>query len=643
MPRTQRHRSLLRRTGVLLSLVLSPWLIALPARAADLLKTDVLGVFAHPDDETGVAATLARYALGHSNAVANVYVTRGEGGGNMVGTQSGDALGLLREGELRRCLAVLGVRSAYFLDQKDFFYTESRAATFKKWDHAACLARLVRLIRTLRPEVILTMNPTPTPGQHGHHQGAGILATEAFAAAADPRFEPAQLEQEGLHPWQARKLFYSGTLGPWSTTIATTDLLPQGVSAADVAGEALSHHVSQAFGNFARSPWLRRPQVFSLIRSTVPPVSAAQDLLVGLPAPEATVPLPLVDPPAPTPLRFVPRRAISWFREWAATQHLEWMAAEFPADLPVVRGEPNVVELEIDPALESSWRSGLQWELPPGWTIARRPTWSRPPRAGAQARLHVPVIPPADASTDTEIIARFRDGDRTAEARAKLHPVPQSRIPRVRRLALDDSWTATLKSAALLPITERQTWQGTPRDAADSSAEVLVAHDGEHLAVEVRVQDEAVVSNIEPDDIKGHWRSDSVEICLDPQAGAEDTTECFKVGIFPFDTQGHVRAARDADARQGPVERTAPGLQIASQRTPTGYVVRALIPLDLVSGSGSGAPRRGARRLGFNVLIYDGDKPDAARGENINESRLAWAPRSGIQGRPEDWGRIDLE
>jgi hypothetical protein len=48
-------------------------------------------------------------------------------------------------------------------------------------------------------------------------------------------------------------------------------------------------------------------------------------------------------------------------------------------------------------------------------------------------------------------------------------------------------------------------------------------------------------------------------------------------------------------------------------------------------------------RLGFNVLIYDGDKADAAPGENINRVRLAWAPRPGVQGRPEDWGRLDLK
>jgi len=43
------------------------------------------------------------------------------------------------------------------------------------------------------------------------------------------------------------------------------------------------------------------------------------------------------------------------------------------------------------------------------------------------------------------------------------------------------------------------------------------------------------------------------------------------------------------------------------------------------------------------LIVYDGDKADAARGENINKSRLAWSPRPGVQGRPEDWGRIELE
>lgn len=116
-----------------------------PPQGAALLKADLLAIFAHPDDETGMASALARYALGEDAVVAHVYATRGEGGGNMVGTQAGPALGLLREAELREALTILGVRHCHFLDQLDWAYTESAAATLRKWDKEAALERLVRI------------------------------------------------------------------------------------------------------------------------------------------------------------------------------------------------------------------------------------------------------------------------------------------------------------------------------------------------------------------------------------------------------------------------------------------------------------------------------------------------------------------
>jgi hypothetical protein len=183
-----------------------------------------------------------------------------------------------------------------------------------------------------------------------------------------------------------------------------------------------------------------------------------------------------------------------------------------------------------------------------------------------------------------------------------------------------------------------KSWQGKSDGADDLSGVFRVAHDGRTLFVEVRVRDDRVVSNIAPDDIKGHWRSDSVEICIDPAAGAEHTLGCWKAGIFPFDSAGVVRAARDADADPGPVEKHSPGARFLSWRTASGYVVRASVPLR-EAGFAPGRPGR----AGFNVLLYDGDKADAAPGENINRTRLAWAPRPGVQGRPEDWGRIDFE
>ena len=169
---------------------------------ADLLKTDILAVLAHPDDELTMAATVARYALVGKKRIAHVYCTRGEGGGNMVGTQWGPALGILRERELRDCLDILGVQACYFLDQVDWAYTESATMTLEKWDYEAEVGRLTRIIRTLRPDVVLTMSPFPRPGWHGHHQAAGMLAVEATAAAADQRQFPRQIKREGLTVWR---------------------------------------------------------------------------------------------------------------------------------------------------------------------------------------------------------------------------------------------------------------------------------------------------------------------------------------------------------------------------------------------------------------------------------------------------------
>ena len=99
-----------------------------------------------------------------------------------------------------------------------------------------------------------------------------------------------------------------------------------------------------------------------------------------------------------------------------------------------------------------------------------------------------------------------------------------------------------------------------------------------------------------------------------------------------------VRAARDADANQGVVEETAPGVRLHSERTSDGYRIQAVLPFNEL---GLTYPK--TNRIGFNLIIYDGDKANAALGENINKSRIAWAPRPGVQGRPEDWGRLELQ
>jgi len=595
---------------------------------AERLKVDLLGVFAHPDDETGVAATIAALAHGSGRTIAHAYCTRGEGGGNMVGTQAGPALGILREIELRDALRDLGVRQVHFLDKADFAYTESLSITLDRWNHEDTLGRLVRLVRVLRPEVLITMNPAPSPGQHGNHQAAGWLATEAFEAAADPSRFPDHLRIEGLSPWRPRRLFYSGVTGDPSQAVSMplTRPLPDGRLPVAVAAEALSNHRSQAFGSIAQSPWFRRTtnQWFTPVLSVLPTDPSRADLFQGLPVPGACPPrwdgFPAPAPAEDPAFSFAPRPAVARYREFVRAHRIAHAAQSFQADLPVVAGQETSLSLIRD---RSRVSGPVRLQVPTGWT------------ARMTSADQVGVTAPREAREDATLDAIV--GEHRATVR--LHPIPFLTIPRVsplpwNRHADDPAW-ASLPSIAIGP---ESSWQGRSDRDSDCSGRFRVAHDGKNLWVEVRVADTVVVSNIDPDDIKGHWRSDSVELCVDPGAGAEHTLGCWKAGIFPFDRSGQVRGARDADADPGPLERHSPGTRLLSWRTPEGYTIRAVIPLQELGLRG----KRGTR-AGFNVLIYDGDKADALPGENINRTRLAWSPRPGVQGRPEDWGRIVLE
>jgi LmbE family N-acetylglucosaminyl deacetylase len=609
-----------------------------PKQGAALLKTDILGVFAHPDDETGVAATLAFYAHGRNAVVANVYCTRGESGGNMVGTQWGTSLGILREAELRDCLSTIGVRYCYFLDQLDWAYTESVSATLDKWGKEQTLEKLVRLVRALRPEVIVTMNPAPTPGQHGHHQAAGVLATEAFSAAADPTRFPLQISKEGLTPWQPRRLFYSGgSTNQIVATIAVNDPLPDGRTPAQLAGRALANHRSQAFGNFSDSPWLRRPQRFLLVKGFVPNTGLDHDLLGGLPSNEiAPVELAPANPADGVTLRFRPRPAVSNYEQWVREQHIEHVAAQFQPDLSLVRGEAGEIEVELVNGSSAALEGELEFEAPPGWRIeAQHPKI----RIDRQQNLRLParLFIPESALNDEDISVRLTSAGEPLKATTRIHTLPRARATKTMKVPPLDGSADAWKNSPGLEITPEQIVQGKVADATDSSASFRLAHNGKTLFIDVQVRDNVIVTNIAPNDIRGHWRSDSVEICIDPAVGSEHTMGCYKIGVFPWDSTGVVRAARDADANQGPIEETAPGTRIASSRTADGYRVQAAIPFSEIG------LKKGQSRLGFNLIIYDGDKADAAPGENINKSRIAWAPRSGVQGRPEDWGRIDLE
>src|SRR6202451_2316765 len=179
-------------------------------------KVDILLVVAHPDDEGAATAYLAR-AIDEGKHVAVFDGTRGNNGGNEVGTEQAGALGAVREIEARRALATLGIADVWFLGGQDTA-SQDVLQSLANWQHGAALEQLVRLMRLTRPEVVLTFLPGTFIGEdHGDHQAAGVLATEAFDLAGDPTVFPSQVAVplrrlepylEGLRPWQPKKIYY---------------------------------------------------------------------------------------------------------------------------------------------------------------------------------------------------------------------------------------------------------------------------------------------------------------------------------------------------------------------------------------------------------------------------------------------------
>src|ERR1700680_1772964 len=188
-----------------------------PLRAPDeRYKVDCLLVGAHPDDEGAATAYLAR-AMDEGKRVAVVYGTRGSSGANEVGAEQAAALGAVREIEARRALSQLGIAEVWFLDGKDTA-SQNVLQSLSNWNHGETLQQLVRLMRLTRPEVVLKFLPGTFIGEdHGDHQAAGGLATEAFDMSGDPVAFPEQLAGatkrlepllDNLRPWQPKKLYY---------------------------------------------------------------------------------------------------------------------------------------------------------------------------------------------------------------------------------------------------------------------------------------------------------------------------------------------------------------------------------------------------------------------------------------------------
>jgi LmbE family N-acetylglucosaminyl deacetylase len=219
-------------------------------------KLNVLGsvlyIAAHPDDENtrllGYLAQEKHYRTGYLS------LTRGDGGQNLIGTEQGELLGLIRTQELLAARRTDGAEQ-FFSRANDFGFSKNPEETLKLWDKDKILGDMVWVIRNFRPDVMICRFPTTGEGGHGNHTASAILAQEAFSAAADPKRYPEQLKY--VHIWQAKRLLWN-TFNFGSTNTTSPDQFKinvggynplLGKSYGEIAAESRSNHKTQGFGS----------------------------------------------------------------------------------------------------------------------------------------------------------------------------------------------------------------------------------------------------------------------------------------------------------------------------------------------------------------------------------------------------------
>lgn len=137
----------------------------------------ILGVWAHPDDEAYLSAGLMATAAAAGRRVVCVTATKGEAGFPQDDSRSVAELAALRVGELAACLEILGVTEHRFLA-----YADGECAAVDD-DEAA--AQVVEIISEVRPDTVLTFNPTGITG-HPDHIAACRWTTLAARRAGVP-------------------------------------------------------------------------------------------------------------------------------------------------------------------------------------------------------------------------------------------------------------------------------------------------------------------------------------------------------------------------------------------------------------------------------------------------------------------------
>lgn len=175
--------------------------------AYERIPGSLMVVVAHPDDaEFMCAGTVARWSS-EGCRVTYVVVTKGDKGSEDP-DMTPDQLARTREAEQRAAGSIIGVSEFVFMGYEDAYL-----------HHTLRLRReLTRLIRQIRPEVVITFDPTTrffgdSYVNHPDHRATGDATVDAVFPSARDRLTFPELAAQGLEPHKVRELWLGLTDG----------------------------------------------------------------------------------------------------------------------------------------------------------------------------------------------------------------------------------------------------------------------------------------------------------------------------------------------------------------------------------------------------------------------------------------------
>jgi LmbE family N-acetylglucosaminyl deacetylase len=183
-------------------------------------------VVAHPDDaEFSSAGTIAKLT-GEGKRVIIIQVTSGDKGTADPSVHP-EELARIREGEELEAAKRLGVVDVEFL----------RCSDGELSPDLVLREKIVRAIRTYRPDVIITHDPFRPYALHPDHRAVGTATIDAvYPTARDPHYFPEHL-RAGLEPHKTAEVWFFGAEHP-DLFIDITDTFDKKI-------ESLKAHASQ--------------------------------------------------------------------------------------------------------------------------------------------------------------------------------------------------------------------------------------------------------------------------------------------------------------------------------------------------------------------------------------------------------------